>query len=629
MISSESSAPAWRGSAPAWASIALQAAEWACLLAAVGLWATERPPEGLVLLAAPLWIAAWAWRWLRLGKPTRATELDWPLWAFLATALVGLWAAPNRGAGLARLDLFLGGVGIYYLLANSPKGGRELFAYGLGAIAALLALYFASQHDWTTSPAKFAVIGQVGRLLNRLAPQLGLYQPNPNVIANLLVLVLPVSAVQFVAGLAAWRGSGLARRVATISAALSALVIGFGLLMTESRASVLALGGAAGLAVWWWLTKRIESRSGRDQVAIFAAGVIGAILAVSLLAVAVPGLLTMALGSLPGPNSAISRTELFAQVWRLAQDAPFTGGGLAAFPGLYSTYILDVPNLYLTHAHNTYLNLLVEQGWPGLLSFVAVLAVALVAGVRRQRQPALTQDVLVAAGLLGLAVLILQGIGDGTLMASRIALAWLIPAGLAVGAPLGAAASPAQANLGPTATRWPARLTWALAGLAALACLALLTWHSWVSAWYANMGSVGFARIQMEGWPTNSWSNGQEAPRLAAFEAPLNRALAVDPENTTALYRLGILAGLRRNYPASVQNLAQAHRADPGHRGILKMLAYAYVWTGDLQDARPLLKSVPEAVSEMSVYTRWWGTQGRPDLAQRANDAAADLGAAP
>ena len=35
--------------------------------------------------------------------------------------------------------------------------------------------------------------------------------------------------------------------------------------------------------------------------------------------------------------------------------------------------------------------------------------------------------------LLGLAVLILQGLGDGTLVASRDTLAWLIPAGLAVG----------------------------------------------------------------------------------------------------------------------------------------------------------------------------------------------------
>ena len=89
-----------------------------------------------------------------------------------------------------------------------------------------------------------------------------------------------------------------------------------------------------------------------------------------------------------------------------------------------------------------------------------------------------------------------------------------------------------------------------------------------------------------------------------------------------------MLAGERRDYAAAVSNLAPVQQADPGHRGINKTLAYAYVWTGDLQDARPLLKRVPEAANEMSVYTWWWGTHGRADLAQRAAAAVNDLASA-
>ena len=601
------------------------------MLAAVGLWASERPPQGVILLGTPLWVAAWAFRWLRLGRPSRSTALDWPILAFLVTALVGLWAAPSRADGLVRLDLFLGAAGLYYLLANSPTASRERFGYGLGVLAAALAIYFASQHDWTGAPAKYAVIGQVGRLLNRHVPQLNLYQPNPNVIANLLAVVLPVPVVQTVSGLAAWRGVGWLQRAAALLAGGSALVIAAGLVMTESRASALALGGAAGLAAWWWLAGRLIRAPGRARLGLFLCGVAAAMLAMIAFAVAAPNLVTLALGSLPGPNSAISRTELFGQVWRLAQDAPFTGGGLAAFPGLYSTYILGVPNLYLTHAHNAYLNVLVEQGWPGLLSFVAVLTAALVAGARRSHGPAIGRDALVAAGLLGLAVLVLQGFGDGTLVASRVALAWLIPAGLAVGGQDNLEPQAPVAEAQPTAAapvaRWPAWLPWA-AGLAATGCLALLTWHIWLAAWYANMGEVAFARIQLEGWPTNAWSNGQEAPRLGEVEPVFQRALAIDPTNETALYRLGLLAGSRRDYAVVVQTLTPAERADPGHRGIAKALAYAYIWAGDLQDARPLLKQVPEAASEMTVYIWWWGTQGRPDLAQRARAAVADLATA-
>ena len=603
------------------------------MLAALGLWASERPPVGLVLLAAPLWAAAWVWRWLRIGRPTRATPLDLPLIAFLLTALVGLWAAPEQPAALVRLDFFLGAIGLYYVLVNNPQPARQAFAYGLGALAALLAIYFASQHDWSNGPAKIAAIGRLGQILNHRVPQLGLYQPNPNVIANLLALVLPIAVLQSVATWADWRSVGWVRRLGAALSGLSAIFIVFGLLMSESRDSVLALAGAAGVGAWWWLAGQLERHAQRNRLAIFAVGLGAGVIFIGLAALAVPNLITLALGSLPGPNSAISRSELFAQVWRLAQDTPFTGGGLGAFPGLYSTYILDVPNLFLTHAHNIFLNILVEQGWPGLITFVLVLVTGLAAGMRRLRQPAPGRDVLVGAGLLGLAVLILQGLGDGTLVASRITLAWLVPAGLAVGAPLSATGG-ATEDIGKTnaplpAARLPTGLRWTLAVLAGVGCLGLLTWHSWLAAWYANMGSVEFARVQLAGWPTNSWSDGRETPQLLRFAPLFEHALALSPKNVTAAYRLGLLAMLQRDFPTAVQDLAEAHGADSGHRGIVKALAYAYVWSADNHDAEPLLRTVPEAAGEMAVYTWWWGTQGRPDLARLATSAAKELGTSP
>jgi len=623
-------APHPLGRAPAWAGTVLLAAEWVCVLAATALWASERPAQGVIVLGYPLWLAAWVWRWLRVGRPTRATGLEWPLLLFLLTALVGLWAAPSQGVAQARLDLFLGAVGIYFLIANSPRTSRHLFAYLLGIVAVALAVYFASQHDWTNAPAKFAIIGRVGRWFNRHMPALHLYQPNANVVANLLVLVLPVSVIQTLTGLAGWRRAGWAGRLLVALSGLSAVAIGAGLVMTESRASALGLAGAAGLAAWWWLAGRLAQS--QHRLAIFGTGVAAGIAALVLLALAAPNGVTLALGSLPGPNSAISRTELYGQVWRLAQATPFTGGGLAAFPGLYSTYILAVPNLYLTHAHDAYLNILVEQGWPGLIGFVSVIAAGLWLGLRRLRQPAAEHDVLVAAGVLGLAVLSLQALGDGTLVASRIALAWLIPAGLAVGGPA-ASISPPQSELAeskprPVARRLPGWLVWSTAVFAVVGVFGLLTWHSWLSAWYANLGAVAFARVQLENWPTNTWSTGQAAERLGALQPEFDRALTIDPSNETARYRLALLAGEQRDYASAVARLASAQPAEPGHRGITKTLAYAYVWTGDLQAARPLLKQVPEASNEMSVYTWWWGTQGRPDLAQRAAAAVNDLAAA-
>ena len=166
-----------------------------------------------------------------------------------------------------------------------------------------------------------------------------------------------------------------------------------------------------------------------------------------------PQLLTRALGSLPGPtNTAMNRLELFGQVWRLAQDTPLTGGGLGAFPALYSTYILDIPVLLLTHAHNAYLNLLVEQGWAGLVAYGLTLTVAGWTATRALARPVSSEGAgtraLLAAGAAGLVIVAVQSLGDGTLVASRAIPFLFVPAGLvaAVVQPAATALRPAPAT---------------------------------------------------------------------------------------------------------------------------------------------------------------------------------------
>ncbi len=55
MTESETRAVARRWIAPARVRTGLLAAEWACVLAAVGLWASERPLQGVGLLGVALW----------------------------------------------------------------------------------------------------------------------------------------------------------------------------------------------------------------------------------------------------------------------------------------------------------------------------------------------------------------------------------------------------------------------------------------------------------------------------------------------------------------------------------------------------------------------------------------------
>jgi hypothetical protein len=80
-----------------------------------------------------------------------------------------------------------------------------------------------------------------------------------------------------------------------------------------------------------------------------------------------------------------------------------------------------------------------------------------------------------------------------------------------------------------------------------------------------------------------------------------------------------------REYLTAKGYLEMAHSQDSKHRGVIKSLGYCYVWLDQLEDAAELLADIPEAEYEMGVYSWWWKTQGRADLADRALEMKAIL----
>jgi thioredoxin-like negative regulator of GroEL len=83
------------------------------------------------------------------------------------------------------------------------------------------------------------------------------------------------------------------------------------------------------------------------------------------------------------------------------------------------------------------------------------------------------------------------------------------------------------------------------------------------------------------------------------------------------------------DFGAAATHLEAAYQSDKSDRGVNKALGYDYVWQGQLDRALPLLAAIPEARDELNVYTWWWGTQGRDDLAERAAQTVARLGGDP
>jgi O-antigen ligase len=609
-----------RGYPAAWPA-ALSVLEWGLLAAAVGLWISARTYTPLIAVGSGLAAASLAIRWLRTRSLTRPTAADLPVILFLVSALIGLWASPNLGAALVRLFLFIGAACLYFGVVNASGDTLTAVCGGLTMAAAAVGIYFATQNPWAEASVKFGVVRQAGMLLNQWVPDLGAYKPHPNVVAGLLGVLAPVAVLQMLqAARRARRSQNLLAWLALLASAVIAAIVAGALFMTESRATWLGLLGAAGLAVLWWLAGKAAGGELSRRLMIFAAGVVIGLAAAAGWLWWQAEAVTRAFGSLPGPNSAISRAEVFQQVWRLAQDTPFTGGGLDAFPALYSTYVLDIPSPVLSHAHNAYLNLLVEQGWPGVLGYSLLLGTGALVGLRylAHERPAKWQRI---AGLLGLAVIAIQSLGDASLVASRVIPVLFVPAALALADP-------------PSLTGLRARLTgrtrWLAVGAVVVALAGAAVFNrQLLAAWKADLGSVAFSRAQLADWPTGEWETQEAAAKLAPAEDTLREALTLDPDNRAARLRLGAGALMRWDFPAAAGYLEPAYQADPGNRGLTKYLAYTYVWLGAYDRAQPLLMTLPEAAKEMEVYSWWWGVQGRADLAEHARMARARLRPAP
>jgi lipopolysaccharide biosynthesis regulator YciM len=133
------------------------------------------------------------------------------------------------------------------------------------------------------------------------------------------------------------------------------------------------------------------------------------------------------------------------------------------------------------------------------------------------------------------------------------------------------------------------------------------------------------AKAELAGFPTNQWADPSILPQLEQADAALRTALLSDPANRTANHRLGLIALLRRDFPSAAAFLEEAYRSAPNHRGVIKALGYCYAWLGEMEKARSFLSKIPEARTELDVYTWWWRTQGQPGLADRASTILSEL----
>jgi putative inorganic carbon (HCO3(-)) transporter len=248
----------------------------------------------------------------------------------------------------------LTGAGLYYATVNWATTRQRLRWLDYGVLAAGLALALSAPMVVTWSTLKFSAL--MAPVYNRFTI---LVQDtvHPNVMAGVLVILLPIPIAGLLFG---WKEMRWSMRALTIiSVGGMALVLGLSL----SRGAWMGLGAV--LIVFTLL----RWKRGWVPVLLGCIVGIGAVYWVGI-SQTLNGLLVNS--SLTGLDG---RLEIWSRALYMIQDFPLTGIGMGSFGPVADAmypFFLETPGS-IPHAHNLFLQIAVDLGIPGLVTWLAIL----------------------------------------------------------------------------------------------------------------------------------------------------------------------------------------------------------------------------------------------------------------
>jgi putative inorganic carbon (HCO3(-)) transporter len=555
--------------------------------------------------ASPLLLLLLPWVLRLVGGqfPFRRTKLDWLMLIFLVTTWVGYWASYDKSAALNKAWLITASVFLYYALSAQPEQNITWITSGLFMIGVGVSVYFFITYDFIETSLKIEVFNRFGVWWTGIRPTLPLPPIHPNYVSGVAVLT----------GMFGFYPLQKPSRGKLVRLVILAgfFVILLALVMATSRGVWMALASAAGIWLLWRLVKLngINLRLGKEAffpilVLVYLCGVVAVLYAG-------PARLPSDFAGSSDFGTG-SRAELFVRSLNFLGDYPITGGGLDSFPGLYSQYMLGIPYFYVINSHNLFLDVFIEQGMFGGAAF-SLLYVFCIWQV--SRAVTLEMNFFRWLVLCALAVAVVHGMVDDYLYNGKGAFLSVFLAGVSMIAARNGQEAGTDIrwwNIGKTGQR----LVYLL--LVALVVLAGINYKRVCAMWYANLGAVQLAQVELAGFPETGWAGPAIVTRLGQADASLHTALEFDPRNRTANHRLGLISMMRRDFSSAVFYLTLAHDDAPNHRGILKSLGFGYAWLGETDRAVSFLKDVPEAKNELDAYYSWWQGQGRDDLSKSA-----------
>jgi putative inorganic carbon (HCO3(-)) transporter len=310
-------------------------------------------------------------------------EVTWPAAYQLVASIIVYYAAVNFCAAWAVLGL--------------PRLGPWLLVWGLVGTGVMLSGLALMGVKWA---AKVPVLRP---LLARLPTVLS-ETINANVMGGILAVIVSTSIGLLLIG---WCGHRWGGRLALLGASLGIVAV---LVLTQSRGAWM---GFATLAV---ITGVLVWHLGLDRVA---------------------GLLLTS----QTVQTVGSRVEIWSRALYMIQDFPFTGIGMGTFRQVANVlypFFLAGPDAEIPHAHNLFLQVAVDLGLPGLVAWLAVLLLVMVAAWQTYRRGRTCGDHWLAglgAGLLCSQVaLVVHGLTDAVTWGTRPAIIVWAVWGLAMAA---------------------------------------------------------------------------------------------------------------------------------------------------------------------------------------------------
>jgi putative inorganic carbon (HCO3(-)) transporter len=596
MTPTSRTAEAGAGAAPT-----LAAAILALPLIAGGLWYV-RPALGpwpLLLIGLGLAVQ----RLTRAARRARLGALEAGVLLFGVTALMGALLAFNPTAAWAKFWVLIGGLGLFGGFAWTParvRFGSRAFdpvRWTLALLPAALAVYFLLTNDWVRWAGKLPWLDPLMAWLAGWQPQWSTHALHPNVAGGLLAALIPMQMAAVRRSRAGWP---------LIAVTLIAL------LLTGSRGAWGAL--ALSLAGWALLARLNNRRMARAWLPLVAALLFLAVAGATLTLTPLGASLAADFGEL-SRAAAAERLALLHNSLDLALDTPFTGSGLASFQMTFSSYVLLLHVGHTIHSHNLLLNIWIEQGLPGLLIFLGLLALAVKHAIAIWQEESALQRAILLAPLVSLAVIVVHGLVDDAFYGSRGVLLLFAPFALL-------ARTSAVRRSGAAHQRGqPARVAAALGAVALLIALLPQT----RAAFQANLGALRQTQIELgiyqwPTWPIQDALRRARAAELAPVMARYAAALALDPHNAAANRRLGQIELSLGRYAAARQHLEAAYAAAPGQRATRQLLGELHAIAGDMTGAAALWQTVDISQGQLQLRVWWYREIGEKETAARVED---------